>query len=235
MKERLGILISGSGSTMGAVIGACNCAYIKMDVACIVTSNPECAGIKKARIGGIHPDNIIYLDPKNAAFPEQLLLALQTRNVTVVSQMGWMPKTPENVISAYSDKIFNQHPGPLPEFGGKGMYGLRVHAAVLLYKRLIGNSLHTEVVVHRVEKDLDTGVIVKKRPVEIMSSDTPETLRNRAILQEHRTQGEFLKDIVAGTVWEYPKGVQKPLAKTAAEKMILEFSKKAAIKLYPNG
>lgn len=235
MKERLGILVSGKGTTMAEIIRAVSIGDLRIDIACIVTSNPNIEAGAKAQILGISPDNIVYLNPKLPEFPEELLKNLQTRGVTVVTQNGWLPKTPENVIEAYKDAIFNQHPGPVPEFGGKGMYGKRVHTAVLLYRRFTGGEMWTEVDAHRVENKLDSGMIVKKRIIPILPSDTPETLQARCLPFEHEAQIQLLKDVVAGIVWGYPKHTVKPWALTLAEKRLLTFAKRAAIAIYPEG
>ncbi len=235
MKERLGILISGDGSTAASIISATLSGDLKMDVACLISSKPDAGGMKIARILMLDPDNIIYLNPKLPEFPENLLKNLQTRGVTVVTQNGWLPKTPKNVIDAYKDTIFNQHPGPVPEFGGKRMYGIRVHHAVLLYRRFTGGQMWTEVTAHRVENKLDSGMVVKKRIIPILPSDTPEILQGRCLPFEHEAQIQLLKDVAAGTVWGYPKYTVKPWAQTRSEKRLLAQAKRAAIATYPGG
>lgn len=235
MKERLGILISGSGSTAVSIIRATLSGDLKIDMACVISSKPDAGGIKKIQALGINPDDIVYLNPKLPEFSENLLKNLQKKGVTVITQNGWLPKTPENVIEAYQDRIFNQHPGPVPEFGGKGMYGTRVHTAVLLYRRLTGGEMWTEVNAHRVENKLDSGMVVKKRRIPILPLDIPETLQARCLSFEHEAQIQLLKDVVAGTVWGYPKHTVKPWASTLAEKRLLTFAKRAAIAVYPEG
>ncbi|MBI2596469.1 hypothetical protein HYW46_07110 [Candidatus Daviesbacteria bacterium] len=234
MKECLGVLISGSGTTMAAILRAYNMGELNLDIGCVISSNPNAEGIKKARIAGIDPKNIVCLNPKLPQFPEELLKNLQKRNVTVVTQNGWMPKTPEMVIEAYKDRIFNQHPGPAPEFGGKGMFGIRVHLAVLLFRRLTGRDLWTEVIAQRVDKEFDQGVIVRRKRVDILPTDTAEDLQQRCLPFEHQVQIELLKHVVGHFLWEYPKHAQTPLFKNQKEKKLLEFCKKAAIKAYPN-
>lgn len=231
MKECLGILISGSGTTMSAILRAYNVGELKLDIGCIISSNPNAEGIKRAIITGVGPEKIVCLDSKEDDFSEKLLDELQKRDVTVVTQNGWIPKTPENVIKEYKGRIFNQHPGPIPEFGGKGMYGIRVHHAVLVFRRLTGRDMWTEVVAQKVGKDLDSGELIKVRRVPILPSDRAEDLQERCLSVEHKTQIELLQDVITG-VREYPM-FRNPLYKNYKQKELLEFCKQVAIKSYP--
>lgn len=143
MKERLASLISGGGTTMQEIVKACQSGKIPMDIACVISSNPTAGGIEKARRLGIPDKDIIIVDQNDfrgsdkkvdpESFGLKILKELRDRGVTIVTQNGWMPLTPPHVIDEYKNTIFNQHPGPLPDFGGQGMYGRRVHAARLLY------------------------------------------------------------------------------------------------------
>lgn len=245
MKERLGILISGSGTTMAEVIKQCNSGFIKMDVSCVVSSSPDAFGVKRAMFLGIHPDDIIILSPsmfkycsgKNdlGAFGGALLHELQKREITVVTQNGWIPKTPENVINAYKNRIFNQHPGPVPEFGG--LYGRQVHLAVLLFRKFTKRDIYTEAVIQRVEAELDQGVVVKKRKVPILPKDSVEDLQKRVLPFEHQAQIALLRDFEARTVWEYPKHGRytKPLITHPGETIRIQWCKDAGRAAYPEG
>lgn len=167
MKERLATLISGGGTTMREIIKASQSGEIPMDIACVISSSPTAGGIEKAKLLGVAEKDIIVVDPNDfrgsdkkvdlESFGLKILTELRSRGITVVTQNGWMPITPENVIDEYSDTIFNQHPGPIPEFGGKGMYGRRVHAARLLFTRITNRDSWTQAVVQRVRKELDQG------------------------------------------------------------------------------
>lgn len=238
-RERLATLISGGGTTMAEIIKACQSGEIpNMDIACVISSDPRAGGIEKARALGVPNEDILVIDPKQEQFGHELLWQLSHRGVTVVTQNGWLPKTPEAVIFGYQGKIFNQHPGPVPEFGGKDMWGKRVHAALLGYRRWTSGDWRreeswTEVIAQRVDKDYDQGAVVKKVRVVILQSDTPEDLQKRALPVEHRVQIELLKDVAAGAVHEV--GLRPPIVTTPAEKLVLELSKKMAILLYPKG
>lgn len=244
MNERLGILISGGGTTMAEIIKACQSEEIpKTNVACVISSKSDAGGIEKARKLSIPDKDIIVINPSDYkdeqgkinqdAFGEAIIKELKERDVSIVTQNGWMPKTPENVINTFHDAIFNQHPGPVPEFGGKDMYGRRVHAAVLYFNRETNKEYpHTEVIGQKVDKEFDQGVVIKSARVEILKNDTVEDLQQRALPIEHRVQIEMLKDIVTGNVHKVKR---TEIIVLPEQKSILEQAKHVAVLLYPKG
>ncbi|MEX2028108.1 MAG: formyltransferase family protein [Candidatus Curtissbacteria bacterium] len=237
---RLASLISGGGTTMEAIGKACKSGEIPFELACVISSNSDAGGIQKAKKIGLSPKDILVINPKDfreegkinhEKFGEAILSELKARKVDVVLQNGWYPRTPDSVTDAYRGMIFNQHPGPLPEFGGRGMFMGPVHAAVLEFRKLTRGELWTEVVAQRVERDMDAGAVVKSARVEILPGDTPEILQQRALPFEHRVQIELLKDIANGSVHE----VTRPSMVLPGEEEILEKAKRKAIAMYPEG
>jgi phosphoribosylglycinamide formyltransferase 1 len=237
MKERLGILISGGGTTMAEIIKACQSGEIpNTEIACIIASNPGAGGIEKAKKLSIPSEDIVVIEPDKTnrnAFGMAIIKELKSRGVSLVTQNGWLPLTPGKVIEAFSGMIFNQHPGPVPEFGGKGMYGRRVHASVLYFFRETGQkNPYTEVIGQRVAAKFDQGAVIQSAPVEILDGDTADDLQQRALPIEHRVQINMLKDIVTGNIREIRRA--KPLVLPGQEN-ILEQAKHAAVLLYPKG
>ncbi|MDP3724163.1 MAG: formyltransferase family protein [bacterium] len=242
MKERWASLISGGGTTMQEMVKACQTGEVSLDIACVISSTPSAGGIEKARKLGIPDTDIVVVNPDmfggghgrvdQERFGLALLRALKEHGVTVVTQNGWLPLTPSVVIDAYPNAMFNQHPGPVPEFGGKGMFGRRVHAAVLLFRRMTGRDFWTEAVAQRVHKKYDRGAVVRSSRVEIHPEDTVDDLQQRVLPIEHRTQIALLKDVVDGNVNEAPRieGLIRP-----EEEQILLLAKRTARILYPHG
>jgi phosphoribosylglycinamide formyltransferase-1 len=243
MTKRLGILISGGGTTMAEIIKACQSHEIPdTQVVCVISSKADAGGIDKAKNLSIPSQDIIVINPQDfknsqnkvdqTTFGNAILQELKTREVSLVTQNGWLPLTPENVINAFPGKIFNQHPGPVPEFGGAGMYGRRVHAAVLLFNRETKRvHPYTEVIGQMVDKNFDQGKVIKSAQVEILDNDTVDDLQQRALPVEHRVQVEMLKDIVTNQIHEVH---HQPLV-LPEEEAILQQSKHTAILLYPKG
>lgn len=242
MKERLATLISGGGTTMQKIIGACRSGEIPMDVACIISSSRTAGGIEKARFLGIPDKDIVVIDPNEFRrddkkvdlknFGLRILEELKARGVTVVTQNGWLPLTPGNVIDEFPGMIFNQHPGPVPEFGGQGMYGRRVHAARLIFVRMTERDYWTEAIGQRVHRNYDQGVVVKSARIDILPEDTVEDLQKRVLLVEHQVQIALLKDVASGNIRE--AATRGTLIKPG-EEQILILAKKVAKILYPHG
>jgi phosphoribosylglycinamide formyltransferase-1 len=213
-----------------------------MDVACVVASNSTAGGLDKARLLSIPNQDILIINPNDYRgednkvdqnnFGQKIVDELKQRNVTVVTQNGWLPLTPEIVIQEFEGRIFNQHPGPVPEFGGKGMYGRRVHAARLLFARMVKRDYWTLATGQRVHKDFDLGKVVKSAQVEILPTDTVDDLQQRVLPVEHQVQIEMLKDFVNNRLTEV--SIRESLILPGEEDQ-LALAKKMAIMLYPHG
>lgn len=201
MRERLAILVSGIGTTMAEIIKAQKSGKLKLDIACIISNNQNSIGLQKAKDLGIPKKDIIVIETQpHSTFSQRLLNELQSRGVTAVSQNGWLPLTPIEVINSYPNKIFNQHPGNPLNFGGKDMWGLTVHQAAINYFKKTGEEEYTYMVVQQVAQNFDEGKILKANPVLILPNDTAKSLQQRALPIEHQTVIEFLKDLVDNNI-----------------------------------
>ena len=238
---RVAFLISGSGTTMGAIIHACNTGRLLGVTPALVIANRECGGLQRAIDMGMSPDDVCIISPKNfpnpELFGEAIIHECNKHNIEFVGQYGWLSKTPDNVIERFKNNIINQHPGPLDpggngDFGGFGMYGLRVHAARLYFVRETGRDFWTEATAHRVTNNFDEGAVVGAAALEIFPDDTPEAMQERLLPLEHALQIEMLADFRAGLVKD--KKRDHPLI-TKEERGILDECKARAIKDYPNG
>lgn len=241
MKERLATFASGGGTTSQAIIEASQKGLLPIDIGCVLINNREAGVIQKALTLGIPPEDIVVVNPNDyrgadgvdpEGFGLAILHELQKRSIDVVTQNGWLPLTPPIVIDQFTDTIFNQHPGPVPEFGGKGMFGRRVHAARLLFTRLTKRDPWTEAVGQRAHYEYDKGAVVKSERIEILSDDTVDSLQGRVLPVEHRVQIELLQDLVAGNLQEQP---HHEMLVRPGEEELLRFSKRAARLLYPHG
>lgn len=243
---KLAILASGGGTTAEAIIKSG-----VVDVALVVCNNAGAGVVEKAKRWGV-PVEIMSrahykvfgatgeedAEASRFNYGQGLLEKFFRYKVSHVSQNGWMVLTPENVVLEYFGKIVNQHPGPLdpghPDFGGTGMYGLRVHAAVLNFARAINRPFKTECTIHLVNEEYDKGGLVLTKEVEILEGDTPEKLATRVLPVEHVLQIEFWKNL------QKTGGVITTLNRTdrlilPEEYAILEEAKKKAIADYPKG
>ncbi len=238
MKERLGSLVYGGGSTMEQIALASQGGELAMDIACVLTGRDDIDAIKKAKRLKL-PFEIVDQEKFRGddgkvdeyGFGMAMLKVFRKYGATVVMQNGWLARTPTIVIDAFPNMIFNQHPGPLPET--KAMHGIQPHAAMLYFARATGRNNGTEVISQRVHANFDQGAIVGRAKVPIyLPNDTPKRLQKRALKVEHRLQIDVLKQVANGTIKETPQeyNYMKP-----GEEYILKSARKKARKIYPNG
>lgn len=234
---RIAALVSGSGTTMYMVGQAINLGTIKgVELALCIASKPGIGALERAKELHI-PDAVIERRnfPSSEEFGKAMLDVMDRWRIDRFVHLGWMPKTPRNVVEAFSHgRALNQHPGSPEYFGGKGMYGIRVHAAVLRYHQLAKThdwERWTEVVAQLVAPDYDEGKVLVRTQVPICPDDTPETLQARALPYEWATQITALQwfawpdDFPRNTPQFFIPDSQKPQ---------LEEAKAWAIQQYPH-
>ncbi len=240
-KIRLALLISGSGTTATAIIQACKSSELPIKPAVVIASSKEASGIQRIVGGGFSKENIKVIDPTKCTdrsdFAEKLLTVCEEKKVDIVGQYGWLPLTPKKFIQKYEGRIINQHPGPLDssgagDFGGKGMWGRRVHCAILYFRRVTNHDFWTEATTHLVTAEFDKGGVIKRKKTAILPNDTVEDLQKRVLPIEHQVQIEALRDFAHNRVQVVKRDT--PLIKEQ-EKSALEEAKKIAGILYPEG
>ena len=192
---------SGRGSNLQAIIEACNHGRLDAEVVLVVSHNPLAGALGIARSNHIEP---YCLEIKNniepASSQQSLLEAVVNAKVEVIALAGYMRKIAPPLLDKYHGKILNIHPALLPKsggggkFGGVGMYGMRVHRAVLeAGEKVSGASVHI------VEGEYDTGRVLGQREVEVYRNDTAQDLADRVRQVEHQlypeTIAEFIKSI----------------------------------------
>ena len=237
---RLALFISGGGTTAAAIIRACFSGKLAIDPALVVASKGDIAGITRVQEAGLPAKKIIIINPRDYknqdGFAKKLFDVCSKYKVDLVGQYGWLPLTPKKFIKKFKGKIINQHPGPLdpprPDFGGKGMWGRRVHAAILYFRRVTGHDFWTEATTHFVTEEFDKGEVIKRKRVKILSSDTVEELQKRVLPVEHKVQIEALQDFVVDRVQTQSR--REPLIKDKELSYLIEAKKIAAI-FYPHG
>ncbi len=175
MSMRVAVCISGRGSNLASLVTALP-AGGPAEVVLVLSNRADAGGIEWARDRGI--DTHVLADH---ADPAEWLAQLQRHDVGLVVLAGYLKLVPPAVISAYRDRILNIHPALLPDFGGEGMYGIRVHRAVL--ERGVPESGAT---VHLVDEAYDRGAILAQARVPVLADDTPERLAERVLAAEHR-------------------------------------------------
>ena len=195
-RMRLGCLASGGGTNLQAIIDAAANGKLNADVAVVISNNSNSGALKRARrasIPGLHLSGATH--PEAAALDRAILGTLQDHEVDVVVLAGYMKMLGPAVLSRYEGRVLNVHPALLPKFGGKGMYGPRVHEAVLA----AGESV-TGATVHVVDAEYDHGPVVAQTEVPVLPGDTVESLSARVLEREHELLVETLQKVATGEI-----------------------------------
>lgn len=172
---RVGVLVSGGGTNLQAIIDSVKKGNLKIDIVTVVSSSERAYALERARGNGIEAVCISRKEYKED-FEAALIRHFKEREVELVVMAGFMVILGETFIREYKNKILNIHPSLIPSFCGEGMYGLKVHEAAL--KK--GVKL-TGATVHFVDEGTDTGPIVMQKAVAVKGGDTPETLQRRVM------------------------------------------------------
>ncbi|MBN1685340.1 MAG: phosphoribosylglycinamide formyltransferase [Spirochaetales bacterium] len=179
---RIGVLASGGGTNLQAIIDACAGGGIQGQVALVVSNNSAAGAFDRARKAGIptlHASTATHPDP--ADLDGAILDALTESGVDLIALAGYMKKLGPMTLAAYKNKTVNIHPALLPDFGGRGMYGMAVHRAVIASGVEV-----TGPTVHLVTDEYDDGPILAQEEVPVLPGDTPESLQQRVLEVEHR-------------------------------------------------
>ena len=182
MKKRIGVLISGGGTNLQALIDAEKSGIIKSGtIVCVCSNSASAYGLTRAENAGI-PTKVIR---KNAdcggdidEFSRQICEYMKEMQVDVIVLAGFLAIFGGELLREYADRIINIHPSLIPSFCGKGMYGLKVHEAALDYGVKV-----TGATTHLVNEVVDGGRIIMQKAVYVEDGDTPEILQRRVMEQ----------------------------------------------------
>lgn len=240
---RYALMASGSGSTAEKIVKACmegGILHGLIDPVCLIVSRADAGVIERIRALNPWPgdDRVEIVEPRNYhgnqfAFGEAILEILECFTAHWYGQHGWIPLTPGNVVRSRFHGL-NQHPAPLPHFGGQGMYAKAPHSAVLYFAKVSGLS-ETAAVAHLVTENFDEGGVIAQTPVPILRDDTVDRLQQRVLHFEADTQIQALLRIVASD-GQPPKpepSIIRPFQNIDCD--ILKLAKENAIREYPHG
>ena len=175
----IGVIASHGGTNLQAIIDACADGSLDAEIRVVISNNSRSLALERARQAHIptaHLSSVTHPDPNSldAAIADALML----RGVELVALAGYMRKLGPETLRRFRNRILNVHPALLPKFGGQGMYGERVHTAVLAAgERISGVS------VHLVDEEYDRGPVIAQSEVPVLPGDTPDTLAARVLQQ----------------------------------------------------
>jgi phosphoribosylglycinamide formyltransferase-1 len=191
MAMNIGVLASHFGSTLQAIIDAYAARRLRAIPRVVISNNSASEALKRAERAGIAAWHLTHAVP--AELDTAIVDALRREDVNVVVLAGYMKKLGSGVIRSFSGRILNTHPALLPNFGGQGMYGMRVHEAVIR-----AGERETGVTIHVVDEQYDTGPIVAQRRVPVLPQDDAESLAERVKQVEREFLVETLDRLATG-------------------------------------
>lgn len=185
---RIAVFASGEGTNAMQLIQHFNKDGMPGKVTLIVTNNPNAPVIQKAEESGVMVQRIT---PKGDN-GDEILEVLRQERIGFIVLAGYLKLIPPSVISEYNKRIINVHPSLLPEFGGKGMYGMKVHESVIA-----AGKNESGVTVHYVDHKFDEGEVIARGKVPVDAEDTPITLMNKVRKVELELLPEVTEKLVA--------------------------------------
>ena len=193
MPSRIAVLASGRGSNLRVLLDyfAHPARREFASVELVASDKPDAGALDVARENGVDARPLaISMDHDDA-----MLAMLRERRIDVVVLAGFLRLIPSMVVRAYDGRMVNVHPALLPAFGGKGMYGARVHRAVLASGVRVSGPT-----VHFVDELYDHGAIIAQWPVPVVDGDTEQTLAARVLHSEHRLLPRVVHALCAGSI-----------------------------------
>jgi formyltetrahydrofolate-dependent phosphoribosylglycinamide formyltransferase len=201
MTARIAVLASGGGTNLQSILDylASRGDQRAGDVVLVASDRPDAGALERARRAAI-PAAVIR--SRRAPDGCDVVTLLREHTVDFVALAGYLRLLPKDMIAEYPSRILNVHPALLPSFGGPGMYGERVHRAVLLSGARVSG-----VTVHYVDEEYDHGTILAQWPVPVLADDSMQSLGGRVLKVEHVLYPRVI-DAVASGRWRFDKRPQ---------------------------
>ncbi len=186
---RIGVLASGGGSNMQAILDEIVAGRIRGQMVLVLSDRPGAHVLERAHRAGIATAVVDYRAcPSREAFSQALAEQLLAAGVELVLHAGFMRMITHELTDLFIGHMMNIHPALIPSFCGPGFYGHHVHEAVLNYGVKVSGCT-----VHFVELAVDGGPIIVQRTVPVLDDDTPDTLAARVLVEEHRAYPEAVR------------------------------------------
>ena len=189
-KKKIAVLVSGSGSNLQSIIDNVENGNLNCEITYVIADR-ECHGLQRAEKHGIET---LLLDRKiidNKLANEIIDSTLERCKTDYIVLAGYLSILTEKFIKKWDKRVINIHPSLLPKFGGKGMYGIKIHEAVIK-----AGEKESGCTVHFVTNEIDAGEIITNVKVPVLEDDTPETLQKRVLEQEHKLLIKGIKKIL---------------------------------------
>jgi phosphoribosylglycinamide formyltransferase-1 len=203
---RIAVLASGGGTNLQALIDRFNAAPDPAArVELVVVSRAGAGALQRAQAACVPSVVLNAREIGRDALADSMLRALDDAAIDLVVLAGYLQLVPAPVVERYHGRMLNVHPALLPAFGGPGMYGRRVHEAVIASGARVSGAT-----VHWVDERYDEGRILAQWPVPVLRDDTPETLAARVLAVEHQLLPVVVEALATGA--SPPAGPADPIA-----------------------
>ena len=180
-KLKIACLVSGGGTNLQAIIDNIEAGKLKAEITAVISNVPGAKALERAEKHGLPAFVVNNRDfASRELFDRELAAIIDRQGATLVCLCGFMRIFSPFFVEHYPGRVINIHPALLPDFGGKGFYGHRVHVAVLASGKKISGCT-----VHFVDREVDHGPIILQRTVPVLADDTPDDLAERVLQQEH--------------------------------------------------
>jgi len=183
----IAIFASGGGSNAEVIIQHFS-KSAHINVTLIVSTKSDAHVLTRAQN---HSIDTLILDKELFSAELKMLSILSNKNIEFIVLAGFLWLVPAYLVKAYPQKIVNIHPALLPDYGGKGMYGKRVHQSVF-----DNNERHTGMTIHYVDEHYDEGNIIFQAQVDLLASDTPDIIAQKVLELEHKNYARIIESII---------------------------------------
>ncbi|MFZ1299501.1 MAG: phosphoribosylglycinamide formyltransferase [Leptotrichiaceae bacterium] len=189
---KIAVLVSGGGTNLQEIIDNIENKRLNCKIEYIIADR-DCYSLERGRKYNIKS---VLLDKKEYGnkLSNEINKVLENK-VDLIVLAGYLSIIDKDFISDWNNKIINIHPSLLPKYGGKGMYGMNVHEAVIANKEKKSGCT-----VHFVDVDIDTGKILLQRKVDVSNNETPESLQKKVLKEEHQLLIEAIEKVISDSV-----------------------------------
>jgi phosphoribosylglycinamide formyltransferase-1 len=194
---KIAVFASGKGSNLESILSSIESSMIKnADIVCVISNNSNSGALdiaKQKNLPAVHISRLQYLSDEE--FNVALIKKLDEFTANFIVLAGYMKILSPTIIRKYKNRIINIHPALHPKFGGKGMYGIHVHEAVIASGDKVSGAT-----VHFVDEEYDHGSTIMQETVNVDASETPETLAAKVLKIEHKIYPEVVRLFSAGKI-----------------------------------
>ncbi len=196
---KIAVLVSGGGTNLQEIIDNIENKRLNCKIEYIIADR-DCYSLERGRKYNIKS---VLLDKKEYGnkLSNEINKVLKNK-VDLIVLAGYLSIIDKDFISNWNNKIINIHPSLLPKYGGKGMYGMNVHEAVIANKEKKSGCT-----VHFVDVDIDTGKILLQRKVDVSNNETPESLQKKVLKEEHQLLIEAIEKVISDSVISNKGGI----------------------------